>query len=1081
MKILGLRFSNLNSLYGEWSIDFTAPEFISNGIFSITGPTGSGKTTILDAICLALYGRTPRLKSISKTSNEIMSRQTADCFAEVIFETPKGRFRCHWHQHRAHKNRNGNLIESKHEISELATGKIIESKKRDVAKTIIEITGLDFYRFTRSILLAQGDFSTFLRASPDERSPILEQITGTEIYSKISIQVFDHKRNEQNKLELLQAETEGIVILTDEAEALENQYLEEKEKTEAQIAIRHKNITESIHCLEGIAVLKKEIVKLTQEKHELSDVLDTFKSKRASLHKALKAAQLESYFALLSSCRQQQISDKKSLELNKNLLKKAKIELTVREELLKNAENICSQEKQKQKQHSILCQKVSALDMLNLEKKKAILTEETKYKALEKNIFECKLNYEQASTNIAVLKKELELLEKYLTSNSCDEKLVTNLAGFTEQINNIHVYSDETRQISESLEKLITQFDNVSRLYEIAAEEHSTNDKLQKDAKKRLLRKKTEFDNLLGDRLLREYKTEYKTLLQNMLFLKKILDLANERGKLKNNSPCPLCGATDHPFKTDGLPEISKTEHRYNELTILIDKSEILKTELENLEEIEKRTILRLIESKQKMANAQKEKEYIGKYIEKTRFDIKKRNIQLELLKKAVFTEIEPLVSPGDTELNAILYSLKDRLEKWQEHQKKKSAVEKECSTLNANIQQISALLNSYQDSLNEEAKTLGEYRSQYEKSVMKRQNLYGDKVIADENLRIEKAVTNTEAIANAARTAKNTALNNVNEKITQIETLQNNISKRSDELLILENDFAARLKEASFPHEADFCSSQMTVAQRDRLSNDAKQLDETYSKTITRLADREQQLKNEEEKKITTKTIADLEIESKEVELLLKQTREETGALKQKLHENQKLKARLKEKQTLIEAQKKECRKWNNLNILIGSSDGKKYRNFAQGLTFELMVIQANIELEKMTDRYLLIHDEKRPLELNVVDNYQAGEIRSTQNLSGGESFIVSLSLALGLSKMASRRVRVDSLFLDEGFGTLDEEALETALETLAGLQHEGKLIGVISHVSALKERIRTQISVQALSGGKSKISGPGCRSISR
>ncbi len=191
------------------------------------------------------------------------------------------------------------------------------------------------------------------------------------------------------------------------------------------------------------------------------------------------------------------------------------------------------------------------------------------------------------------------------------------------------------------------------------------------------------------------------------------------------------------------------------------------------------------------------------------------------------------------------------------------------------------------------------------------------------------------------------------------------------------------------------------------------------------------------------------------------------------------KAKERIKEKQAAIEARKKECQRWEQLHGLIGSADGKKYRNFAQELTFELMVSHANCQFEKMTDRYLLIRDDEYPLELNVVDNYQAGEIRSTRNLSGGESFIVSLTLALGLSKMSSRKVRVDSLFLDEGFGTLDEEALETALETLSGLQQDGKLIGIISHVSALKERIRTQITITPVSGGKSILAGPGCSKI--
>lgn len=141
-------------------------------------------------------------------------------------------------------------------------------------------------------------------------------------------------------------------------------------------------------------------------------------------------------------------------------------------------------------------------------------------------------------------------------------------------------------------------------------------------------------------------------------------------------------------------------------------------------------------------------------------------------------------------------------------------------------------------------------------------------------------------------------------------------------------------------------------------------------------------------------------------------------------------------------------------------------------------MISHANRQLQRMTDRYLLRHDDANPLHLSVVDDYQAGEVRSTKNLSGGEGFIVSLALALGLSQMASRNVRVDSLFLDEGFGTLDEDALENALTTLGNLQQDGKMIGIISHVEALKERISAQIVVTPDGGGRSVLSGPGCRS---
>jgi exonuclease SbcC len=140
------------------------------------------------------------------------------------------------------------------------------------------------------------------------------------------------------------------------------------------------------------------------------------------------------------------------------------------------------------------------------------------------------------------------------------------------------------------------------------------------------------------------------------------------------------------------------------------------------------------------------------------------------------------------------------------------------------------------------------------------------------------------------------------------------------------------------------------------------------------------------------------------------------------------------------------------------------------------MLIGHSNRQLLKLTDRYLLRRDPSQALALKVIDNYQAGAERSTKNLSGGESFIVSLSLALGLSHMAGKNIRVDSLFLDEGFGALDEEALDTALEALSGLRQGGKLIGVISHVPALKERISTQIRVIPLPGGRSILTGPGC-----
>jgi exonuclease SbcC len=216
MKIQHIRFKNLNSLVGEWMIDLTHPAFVSEGIFAIIGPTGAGKSTILDAICLALYGQTPRLGKVTKSGNEIMSRHTGECFAEVSFETQTGRYRCHWSQRRAGGKAKGELQQPRHEIANVDTQQILGAAIRQVAEVIESVTGMDFDRFTRSMLLAQGGFAAFLQASPDERAPILEQITGTEIYTEISKRVHERYREERQKLSLLNAEFSGIHILSQE-------------------------------------------------------------------------------------------------------------------------------------------------------------------------------------------------------------------------------------------------------------------------------------------------------------------------------------------------------------------------------------------------------------------------------------------------------------------------------------------------------------------------------------------------------------------------------------------------------------------------------------------------------------------------------------------------------------------------------------------------------------------------------------------------------------------------------------------------------------------------------------------------
>ncbi len=359
---------------------------------------------------------------------------------------------------------------------------------------------------------------------------------------------------------------------------------------------------------------------------------------------------------------------------------------------------------------------------------------------------------------------------------------------------------------------------------------------------------------------------------------------------------------------------------------------------------------------------------------------------------------------------------------------------------------------------------------------VRARQEMFGDKKVDDEEARLARAIESADQEVDSARKMLATADQELSQLKTKINEHEKAVAIRDLQLESSTEAFLRRLGDSGFADEGNYTSACLPEAERKHLAQLSQRL--TDEKTEISLKEREKTrlLETERQKQLTEESLDDLKNTLAIRVGQQKDLHQEIGGIRQKLTDNESLKQQQQERVQAVEAQKREYLRWDMLHELIGSADGKKYRNFAQGLTFELMISHANRQLQKMTDRYLVIRDDAQPLELNVIDNYQAGEIRSTKNLSGGESFIVSLSLALGLSHMASKNVRVDSLFLDEGFGTLDEEALDTALETLAGLQQDGKLIGIISHVPALKERISTQIQVDPQTGGRSRISGPGC-----
>ncbi len=1085
MKILELRFKNLNSLYGEWSIDFTSPEYMANGIFAIIGPTGAGKSTILDAICLALYGTTPRMGKITKSGNEIMSRQTGECFSEVVFESSEGTYKCHWSQHRARKKSNGKLAESRHEISDFISNQLLESKKREVATVIEQKTGMDFERFTRSILLAQGGFDTFLKADSDQRAPILEQITGTEIYSEISKRVHERQRSEKEKLELLQAEISGISLLNEEDESRIKKELDEKAELEAECSAESKKIEKSIQWLTGIDTLNVEIKNNSQAWEDLSIVIEEFKPEQEKLINAQKAADLNGEFATLKSLRKQQQTEQDSLKAYEIRQPEMEAVLLEKETSLENSESLIQQAKTEKQSSLPTIKKVRLLDSQIKEKEKTKNKSKSESDSLKKQLEDRQTQKNKAESKLEGILKDQIIVQEYLSTHASDEVLITQMAGIEEKLNNLQsVYqqietkSTALKNAQQLLVKSSDQFDNSSQELE-QCKEKQTLAETNRD------QKQTDLSQFLNGRPLAEYRLDKDHLQEKRVLLSKIADMESDRKALEDGKDCPLCGSKDHPYARGNVPEMGDTEKQIKEVSQLIKNAELLEENISDLELLEKDTVSKLHAAQQKISSSINDKDNAEKQVNDIVKDQELYKDEFEQLKTTALIKLKPFniknvldLHLGDdvkVNIETLVLSLKARLDNWQLQSSKKVDFDKQANELVNEINTLKAVIDTQTLNIIEKQKNLDLLKKASDEQTTERTALFGLKNPDKEEKRLDQSIIDAETSEKLSRTERDNAKEQSNSIKVHVISLKKNISQREPELQTMESVFVNKLNSSDFVNEQDFLLASMEVDDRKELNNRAKELESQLAELITQKTDRETRLNRELDKKITDQSKEILVPIQKDLEEMIKNLGEEVGALKKNLIDNKTNKERVKEKQSHIDAQKEEFHRFEVLHGLIGSADGKKYRNFTQGLTFELMVSHANRQLEKMSDRYLLIRDNEKPLELNVIDNYQAGEVRSTKNLSGGESFIVSLSLALGLSKMASKKVRVDSLFLDEGFGTLDEDALESALETLSGLQQDGKLIGIISHVSALKERISTQINVIPDTGGKSIIKAPG------
>lgn len=1027
MRILKLVFENINSLKGRHEIDFEHHEaFRRSNLFAITGPTGAGKTTLLDVITLALYNRTPRLAVLSPEaivrSGALLNRHAASATAEVSFRCPAGAFRASWQITKEtvrRGDRKGELKLTEHLELSQTDGTILSTQKKEVLRLIQEKIGLDYEQFVKAMLLSQGDFAAFLRASAKERSALLEKLTGTEMYRHIGKAAFSRWHDEYKRdIDARKASLQGHVLLTEEEQAARSADLEHLQR---QLADRAEKLQ-----------LARNSLDLRQRRKMMEGQLEQHQR------------QAESYAARHQAFQQQY---EPALRLQEALLQLS-TPLTRLEGLLvqqktatERLEALSAQQQAARQRLEKLVQSVSA--------------------ALSRPLTAADLG-EALKTALTQLRERMQVAgEKNTAWQTAQQPLEQPLAGFRltelQQLWQQQRWTELLPASREALRKhteLVRQqalplgWDDATDTDHWQQAQHARVEALQRLGQlvqqfefwqKEKKRRQEAADRLRAEAEplaaavanARQGVETARLALENtqkrqLVFFEKTA-VPQLQQTLQPGSPCPVCGATEHPL---GAHPNARAD-----VQAFLTQLDGLKSEVQQQQQALQRAQQQLQHHESTLAAQQ----------------AALRNEEKELTEiitqvAGVMAAIEPLKAEAGLDQVGKSEALRQLLE-----------AEK------TKLTRAAAVLDS---------------RRQTEALIAWGKNLKMALTLREE------AETARQAAAALTSLPLATALQ-------QLEGWQQELLSKSHQ----PQEYEADLKAVQEQKEAlaeqiqalhrqlqpgmaalGFETPQQALAARRPESQwkNLVQQQEALLQEKNRLSGAEEKIRQD----LAAATAADtdeptiaLEQAAHNLQLLQNEDLQRQGSLKQRLADDTAARQRFATLTAEVEQLEHRYRYWRLLAEQLGDREGDRFSKFAQHLTLRNLLAAANQRLASLTDRYLLMPPTDENGDLWILDRYFE-EKRAVTTLSGGETFLISLALALGLSDMVSRNVQIESLFIDEGFGTLDPETLDVALDTLEKLQSDAnKLIGVISHVEALKERITTQVRLTKKANGFSTL----------
>ncbi|WP_163990248.1 AAA family ATPase [Pyxidicoccus caerfyrddinensis] len=1283
MKILAIRGSNLTSFAGDFALELDQPPLDRLGLFAITGATGAGKSTLLDAMCLALFDRTPRLGGrggapVGRADEEeearlsaydvrgMLRRGAGEGYAEVDFQGKDGkRYRARWSVWRARSRAEGRFRPQEMTLTEVASAQQFGRTKSEVLAAIQERLGLSFDQFRRSALLAQGEFAAFLKADASERAELLERMTGTEVYSRLSVAAHEKNRAEQEELTRRAQGLAAIALMSEaDREAAQARLGEEAgARTAAEAQLEAAEGAAAWHS-ERAGLLGAELASETKAV-EAAQSLEEAAPRAARLEEVRAAESFRGTVAAAEGAERRWTEAEAAQVARASEAEKALAESAARRVVLLDAERARTGAHDAEEAARPAIEAAAALDarlaVVAREAEEARRRAETSRGAAGT----AKAELESVLAREAAARAEGESARKWLTEKAHwvaltgewprwqreleryesalgegrkgredagrlrgdvdrlrgdvtlrrEEKAAAAEAEEMAQAAATHAEAAEGGEAGSArraLREALLARQDVLRALEVAREGLTSDGAEVRAAEGEATKAKAEAEAAEGaarEAATRRAEREaaLKEARRALSMAQATQSYASHRTLLREGEACPLCGATEHPYAR----EVSALDGLVAESTARVETLETERAEASRAE-VAASAKGAAASARAGQANARRETaaarcaehraawdgarekwlrsvsgasmafgprggtalsdvreapgaslasgpgegaafsgpardasqppdvgdaSEAGAWLRAARAEVHERLASLKAEEEAaeglaraarearaaletqrmrreaaaeMLRRAEELLTRAEGTLNELLARveaaeairrqvLADVAPVFAQDEGWEAKLEADPATFRGNCAKRVALWKTKEEArLKAEAREAEEQKhraraqglvdvstqhaeehaklaalKEEERSEVARARaalLDGrstEDVRAELRARLDAAVESFERARSAADAAKQAERVAAARAEDAVRVRTEAVEAREAARAALVEQLSARgttleAVKSLLAHDAAWCEAEARALSA---------LREALAQARAVLAERRERRTRHEESGPPSLSESEAVSARERLRADVEARRRAEATLRARLESDDAARARHGTEAAALEERRRDAEVWKALGDLIGSHDGRRLKVFAQSLTLDALLLHANAHLRELARRYRLMRVPGHDLDLQVVDGDMGDEVRSVASLSGGESFLVSLALALGLASLSSETTQVETLFIDEGFGTLDPETLEVALATLDALQATGRQVGIISHVSGLAERIGIQVRVVKQGGGRSRL----------